>query len=125
MRGGWEALEMELAEDLGRLWWRNLGRDDRVIAAHGREARWPYLDEAVLAYAAALPLHALCDFRHPPGVGDKRILRLLAMKLGLMEAAKRVKRAMHFGSRVAKCSDAVHGGKATADTLFQAISPPE
>jgi asparagine synthetase B (glutamine-hydrolysing) len=45
--GGWAGLAAELAFDAGRLWLRNLGRDDRLISAHGREARFPYLDEAV------------------------------------------------------------------------------
>ena len=112
-------MEKELGEDVGRLWVRNLGRDDRVIAAHGREARWPYLDERVLAFTAATPLCALCDHRLPPGEGDKRLLRLLAHSLGLLKASQRVKRAMHFGSRVAKCSDELTGGGGVkADTPF-------
>jgi hypothetical protein len=45
--GGWAGLAAELALDTGRLWLRNLGCDDRLISAHGREARFPYLDEAV------------------------------------------------------------------------------
>lgn len=119
LRGGWEGLERELGEDVGRLWVRNLGRDDRVIAAHGREARWPYLDERVLGFAAAEPLCVLCDHRLPPGEGDKRLLRLAAHSLGLANAASRVKRAMHFGSRVAKCSDELMGGGGVkADTPF-------
>lgn len=34
--GGWEGLAAELALDMGRLWQRNLGRDDRLVADHGR-----------------------------------------------------------------------------------------
>ncbi len=34
---GWSGLAAELALDVGRLWQRNLGRDDRLVADHGRE----------------------------------------------------------------------------------------
>ena len=37
-------------------WARNLGRDDRCVGAHGRESRYPYLDEGVVALLRALPL---------------------------------------------------------------------
>lgn len=47
---GDEALAEELLKDQGRLWTRNLGRDDRSIADHGREARFPFLDEDVVGY---------------------------------------------------------------------------
>ena len=130
-RGGWAGLARELQADAERLWARNLGRDDRVIAWHGREARWPYLDEgAVLPCLAALPLHALCDFREGAGAGDKRLLRRVAAALGLPRAAARVKRAMHFGSHCARHSDAAAaaagegsggggGGAVHADTPFR------
>ncbi len=35
---GWQGLGDELALDLRRLWLRNLGRDDRLVADHGRWA---------------------------------------------------------------------------------------
>lgn len=55
-RGGLAALANELDSDVSRLWWRNLGRDDRVVGDHGREMRFPFLDEDVIAFLASLPL---------------------------------------------------------------------
>ncbi|KAK9816929.1 hypothetical protein WJX72_007151 [[Myrmecia] bisecta] len=46
---GWQGLQNELAVDMRRLWQRNLGRDDRLVADHGREARHPFLDEDFMA----------------------------------------------------------------------------
>lgn len=37
------ALRTELLKDTARLWRRNLGRDDRCVSDHGREARHPYV----------------------------------------------------------------------------------
>jgi asparagine synthetase B (glutamine-hydrolysing) len=72
---GWEGLAAELALDVGRLWRRNLGRDDRLIADVAREARHPFLDEAFIGALLALPLPAVADLRLPPGTGDKAVLR--------------------------------------------------
>ncbi|KAH9598776.1 hypothetical protein LSM04_001366 [Trypanosoma melophagium] len=48
-RRGAHGLAQELDYDFARLWKRNLGRDDRVVCDSGREGRYPYLDEGVLA----------------------------------------------------------------------------
>ena len=68
-RGGDVELGAELAMDFERLWLRNNGRDDRVIADHGREARLPFLDEEVVALlrGGTLPLRSIVDMRLPPG----------------------------------------------------------
>ena len=42
------------------------------------------------------------DLRLPPGQGDKRILRRSLELLGLPVTARRVKRAIQFGSRIGK-----------------------
>ena len=47
----------------------------------------------------------VCDFHLPPGVGDKRILRLVAKRLGMDHASGLVKRAIQFGSRISHVSD--------------------
>jgi asparagine synthetase B (glutamine-hydrolysing) len=105
-RGGWQALKEELQMDQSRLWERNLGRDDRIGADHGKEARFPYLDAHVSRLLCEqLPLEQVCDFSLPPGEGDKRVLRLVAIRLGLEHASGLVKRAIQFGSRISHLSD--------------------
>jgi asparagine synthetase B (glutamine-hydrolysing) len=109
---GAQHLAAELKLDFERLWVRNLGRDDRVISDHGKEARFPFLDEDVVHLLScrdgdtngngSLPLDLICDMTLPPGVGDKRILRLVAQSLGVQICSSLVKRAIQFGSRIAK-----------------------
>jgi asparagine synthetase B (glutamine-hydrolysing) len=102
---GLHGLAEELTLDFNRLWIRNLGRDDRLVADRGREARHPYLDEGVIAAALRHPLSALIDFGLPPGEGDKKVLRECLRELGLPRAASRVKRAIQFGSRLARAAN--------------------
>lgn len=102
---GHEGLIQELAMELGRISSRNLGRDDRVIGDHGKEARFPYLDEDVVSYLNSLPVWEKADLSLPRGVGEKLLLRLTAKQLGLGRSAVLPKRAMQFGSRIAKMED--------------------
>lgn len=76
--GGWQGLLAELEMEMNRIPERNLGRDNRIIADHGRAPRLPYLDEKVVQYLASLPILAKADLRQPVGIGDKIILRVLA-----------------------------------------------
>jgi asparagine synthetase B (glutamine-hydrolysing) len=128
--GAWQRLHEELLFDSGRIWQRNLGRDDRVCSDHGREVRLPYMDEGVSALLRMLPVPFVADLRLQYGVGDKRILRTAARMLNLQDASSLVKRAIHFGSRIAKQSN-VHSfgsnraGKGDASFLFSAESPDE
>ncbi|KAL1762472.1 asparagine synthase-domain-containing protein [Schizophyllum commune] len=100
--GGWTALIRELQLELDRLPTRNLGRDDRIISAHGKEARHPFLSLDVVRFLAALPVHAKTNPRLGQGLGDKLLLRIVAWRLGLVEASTRPKRAMQFGSHSAR-----------------------
>ena len=110
-RGGHSALITELELDISRLGRRNLGRDDRVLSHWGREVRYPYLDECFVTWALGLPVWEKCGFGVPvnaeqgPDDGTepgKRLLRLLAQRMGMQCAASEKKRAIQFGARTAK-----------------------
>uniref|UniRef100_A0A2K6FMI7 Asparagine synthetase domain-containing protein 1 n=1 Tax=Propithecus coquereli TaxID=379532 RepID=A0A2K6FMI7_PROCO len=99
---GLEGLNKEIVMELGRISSRNLGRDDRVIGDHGKEARFPFLDENVVSFLNSLPVWEKANLTLPRGIGEKLILRLAAVELGLSASALLPKRAMQFGSRIAK-----------------------
>lgn len=92
-RSGTAGLVAELQLDLSRLGQRNLGRDDRVLAHWGREARYPFLDERVVRW---------CVAARAGGKRDKALLRGLAGSMGMSRVAGEKKRAVQFGSRSAK-----------------------
>ncbi|XP_059199430.1 asparagine synthetase domain-containing protein 1 [Centropristis striata] len=102
---GHEGLIQELAMELARIPARNLGRDDRVIGDHGKEARFPFLDEDVVSFLNSLPVWEKADLSLPRGVGEKLLLRRAARRLGLGQSAVLPKRAMQFGSRIAKMEE--------------------
>ena len=108
-RRGFPGLFDELQLDVGRLGKRNLGRDDRVISHWGREARYPYLDEKLIAWALSARIDAKCDFSLSlPTKGEdgtakdgsealesgKKVLRCLAWRLGMHNVAQEKKRAV-------------------------------
>ncbi len=101
-RRGFPGLLDELKLDVDRLGKRNLGRDDRVISHWGREARFPYLHEALVKWAVECPIWEKCGFELgeakekqtqdiEPG---KKVLRLLAYDLGMESVAMEKKRAV-------------------------------
>jgi asparagine synthetase B (glutamine-hydrolysing) len=102
-RHGVQGLLDELNLDIGRLGKRNLGRDDRVITNWGKEARFPFLDEKLVAWALAAPVSDKCDFGaavsrdHDPSAeleSCKKVLRCLAWRLGMCKVASEKKRAV-------------------------------
>ncbi|KAM7017188.1 asparagine synthetase domain-containing protein 1 [Passerculus sandwichensis] len=101
-KDGFKGLNKELEMELGRISSRNLGRDDRIIGDHGKEARFPFLDEDVVSFLNSLPVSEKADLTLPRGIGEKLILRLAAKELGLTASAVLPKRAVQFGSRIAK-----------------------
>ncbi|XP_020257651.1 asparagine synthetase domain-containing protein 1-like isoform X2 [Asparagus officinalis] len=104
-KGGWFALQEEMKLDMQRIWRRNLGRDDRCISDHGKEARFPFLDEDVIKSLLELPLWEIAELDEPAGRGDKKILREVARLLGIEGASLLPKRAIQFGSRIARESN--------------------
>jgi asparagine synthetase B (glutamine-hydrolysing) len=111
-RKGHKGLIEELELDFNRLGKRNLGRDDRVISDSSKEVRFPYLDEELIAWALECPVWGKCGFGEdlPDNSSDpavrlepgKKVLRLLAWKLGMESVASEKKRAIQFGARTAK-----------------------
>ncbi|KAF8219244.1 hypothetical protein L208DRAFT_1427107 [Tricholoma matsutake] len=112
--GGWKSVIEELQLEIDRIPTRNLGRDDRVISSHGKETRHPFLSLTVVNFLARLPVHLKMDPRLEVGIGDKLLLRLVARKVGLIEASERKKRAMQFGSHSARME-----GERRGDTLLE------
>ena len=108
--GGVEALHAEMMRDQARLWQRNLGRDDRCVADSGREAWFPFIDEMVVQFLGTLNIHDIADLSLGQGVGDKRILRGAARLVGLEGCSDLVKRAIQFGTRIAKLTNVDHHG---------------
>lgn len=121
LNGGAQALRDELAMDMRRIWKRNLGRDDRCISTHGKEARFPFLDERVVAFLSGLPIECICDLAQERGEGDKLVLRMAARQLGLRNCTGLAKRAIQFGTRIAKHSNVLSFGsnrQATGEAKF-------
>ncbi|KAK4226727.1 hypothetical protein QBC38DRAFT_528192, partial [Podospora fimiseda] len=117
-RQGYAGLVDELLVDVSRLGKRNLGRDDRVMAHWSKEVRFPYLDERLVRWAIETPAWEKCDFENSDEVSGveagKRVLRLVALELGMDGVAKEKKRAIQFGARTAK----MESGKVKGTTLI-------
>ncbi|KAK1783041.1 asparagine synthase-domain-containing protein [Copromyces sp. CBS 386.78] len=115
-RAGYAGLVDELLLDVGRLGKRNLGRDDRAMSHWSKEVRFPYLDERLIRWAMDTPAWEKCDFENEGGEVEagKRVLRLLALELGMEGVAKEKKRAIQFGARTAK----MESGRVKGTTLI-------
>ncbi|CAL1529841.1 unnamed protein product [Lymnaea stagnalis] len=99
---GYDGLVKEVQEEMWRISSRNLGRDDRIITDHGKESRFPFLDETFIQFCSTIPVFKRADLTLPRGVGEKLLLRICAYKLGLQLTALQPKRAIQFGSKIAK-----------------------
>ena len=101
-KGGFSALHEEITMETKRISARNLGRDNRIVADRGVAPRCPFLDEKVVNHLNQVPVHLKADLRLERGLGEKILLRALAHDLGLKLTAGEAKRAIQFGSRIAK-----------------------
>jgi asparagine synthetase B (glutamine-hydrolysing) len=97
---GEPGVQREISLDIDRLWFRNLGRDDRVTACHGKELRFPYLDTHLWQSLSSIPLTQVTEPQIPGR--DKILLREFAITLGLKEVASFKKRAIQFGTRISQ-----------------------
>lgn len=86
--------------DMERLWIRNLGRDDRAIGSMAKEVRYPFLYLPLWTYLRSVPINLITQ-----GTGEKSLLRSIAQDFGLEESSTFKKRAIQFGTRLAKLSN--------------------
>lgn len=98
-----------------------LGRDDRIISDHGKEARFPYLCTRVVKHLCQLQINVKMDMRYGRGVGEKLLLRQVARRLGLLQACRNWKRAIQFGAKTAKMTNSAERGQ---HKLAQSSSSP-
>ena len=116
------SLQSEMNVDLERLWKRNLSRDCRCVSDAGKEVWLPFLDEDVVGFLQSIPVGQIADFKGAPGFGDKKILRDAARLLGFASTADRIKRAVQFGTHIAKATNRdqkMSNRKGRGDTNFQ------
>lgn len=93
-------LEFELENDFLNIPIRNLNRDSKIAYFFKKQVYFPYLAPKFQSFVRSLSLKEKCNF--DLDLGDKLILRNLALQLGLKETSRRRKKAMQFGSRSSK-----------------------
>eukprot|EP00924_Labyrinthula_sp_SR-Ha-C_P000866 snap_masked-scaffold_7-processed-gene-6.24-mRNA-1 protein AED:0.03 eAED:0.03 QI:0/-1/0/1/-1/1/1/0/655 len=107
---GYTGVEKEIEIRKNEIEKRNLGRDDRIISYHGKEIRYPFLAEEVFSVLEEISIKSKVNFSLEKRFGGKRILRLIGFLLGLEDCACFEKRAIQFGSGIAKIHDTNHFG---------------
>ena len=119
-------MQDEVSMDIMRIGVRNLGRDDRIVSDHSLEARFPFLDEAVVQFLSQLPIQQKYDPLLPAGKGDKLPFRDLLVKLGIpADLAHSPKRAIQFGTKSAKMNSSKESGDdvCTLESFLNNIKP--
>ena len=64
----------------------------------------------MVSYVAALTMEEIADFSLPRGIAEKHLLRIVAGHLGLTACTTLAKRAIQFGTRLAKYTNR-HAGE--------------
>ena len=123
----------------------------RCIADHQREGQFPFLDEEVVGFLQQLPIWskvtASCHQQRrgtlflganttimsvlvlqanlslPRGTGEKRLLREAAVLLGCHGAATLPKRAIQFGSRMARLAGSSNSREHGSDICKRLLPP--
>ena len=113
-RGGNTGLATELAREIRQISERNLGRDNRIVSDHGVAPRFPFLDENLVNFLAMVPINLKSSYQFGRGRGEKLLLRLVAHNKGLLSTALEPKRAVQFGSRIAKMENRKEKGAEVA-----------
>ena len=113
-RHGASGLAAELIREISNISERNLGRDNRIVSDHGVAPRFPFLDENLVNFLSKVPINLKSDYKFGRGRGEKLILRLVAHQMGLLSTATEPKRAVQFGSRIAKMENRKEKGAQVA-----------
>ena len=107
-------LATELAREITQISERNLGRDNRIVSDHGVAPRFPFLDEKLVNFLSRVPINLKSEYQFGRGRGEKLLLRLVAHNMGLVSTALEPKRAVQFGSRIAKMENRKEKGAEVA-----------
>jgi asparagine synthetase B (glutamine-hydrolysing) len=114
-------IQMHMSKDIDRVWMRNFGRDDRACCDNGIEIRYPYFDKELIEFLAGIKdITVVSDFTLKRGIGEKRLLRNVAKSLGFDMCYMFEKRAIQFGTKLAKETNAkVYGSTKKANGKAQ------
>lgn len=108
LRGEYSAVQEEMYLDQQRLWIRNLGRDDRIVSSEHKELRTPFLYFPLWNYCNSIPIEfnaRMTEINDKKVWSNKLVLRSIAEKIGLTTCAQLTKRAIQFGTGIAKESN--------------------
>jgi len=96
-------LSMEMSKDINRIWTRNFGRDDRSCSDNGIELRFPFFDLDLIEFLSTVEnIEYITNFNESRGKGEKIVLRRICERLGYKISHNFEKRAIQFGTRLAK-----------------------